>query len=127
MFTFKKIERLCTKKDIELLYAKGSNKFIFPFRVYWRETVFESPYPVRVIISVPKRNWKRAVDRNRIKRLIKEAYRLNKNELYTSLHSNNKKLDLLFIYLHNEKPLSPELHKHLKKIFTVVGEEIIKF
>ncbi len=58
----------------------------------------ESPYPVQVIITIPKKNFPKAAHRNRIKRLIREAYRKNKSELYDYLAQKNLKIVIAIIY-----------------------------
>ncbi|MDP2385235.1 MAG: ribonuclease P protein component [Bacteroidota bacterium] len=115
MFTFSKSERLSSKKDISLLYTTGQSKPFYPLKVFWREHVFESEYPIRVLITVPKRSFKKAVDRNLLKRRIREVYRLNKHPLYSSLSQAEKKLDLLIMFVGKEKVLLPEIEKALKK------------
>ena len=75
--TFKKSERLCSKKLIKELFNRGSSFYLYPFKVLVLEN--ESPNKShQVLFSVPKRNFKKAVDRNLLKRRIREAYRLNK-------------------------------------------------
>ncbi|UXP33910.1 ribonuclease P protein component [Reichenbachiella agarivorans] len=77
---FSKEERLHSKKEIDALFTKGASFYLYPFSVRFlpRES---APSCHQVLISVSKRNFKRAVDRNRIKRLIRESYRLNKQLL----------------------------------------------
>lgn len=100
-FTFKKIERLCSKKAIDDLFANGKSKTQFPFKLIYKISEFESPYPVRAMFVVPKKKHKRANKRNDIKRRMREVYRLNKHILYQSLQ--NQKIDLMFICLSNEE------------------------
>jgi ribonuclease P protein component len=100
-FTFKKIERLCSKKAIDDLFANGKSKTQFPFKLMYKVTEFESPFPVRVMFVVPKKKHKRANKRNDIKRRMREVYRLHKHSLYESL--NTQKIDLMFICLSNEE------------------------
>jgi ribonuclease P protein component len=77
--TFPKEEHLCRKKLIEELFSKQGSSFgVYPLRIVWIKAVEPTSAPPQVLISVSKRTFKRAVDRNRIKRLIREAYRLNK-------------------------------------------------
>lgn len=100
-FTFKKIERLCSKKAIDDLFANGKSKTQFPFKLIYKISEFESPYPVRAMFVVPKKKHKRANKRNDIKRRMREVYRLNKHIIYQSLQS--QKIDLMFICLSNEE------------------------
>ncbi len=97
-FTFKKQDRLCRKKLIDELFQKGSSLFIYPFKVQYLKKQLELQAPAQLLISVPAKIFSRAVDRNRIKRLIREAYRLNKPLLYESLKSTNQNLLIAFIY-----------------------------
>lgn len=100
-FTFTKIERLCSKKAIDELFANGKSKTQFPFKLIYKVSEFESPYPVRAMFVVPKKKHKRANKRNDIKRRMREVYRLNKHTLYESLKT--QKIDLMFICLSNEE------------------------
>ncbi|WP_426058880.1 ribonuclease P protein component [Hymenobacter sp. B1770] len=81
-YTFPKEEHLCRKKLIEELFSKQSSSFgVYPLRMVWVPSATPTGAPPQVLISVSKRTFKRAVDRNRLKRLIREAYRLNKYRL----------------------------------------------
>ena len=100
-FTFTKIERLCSKKAIDDLFANGKSKNQFPFKLIYKKSEFESPFPIRVMFVVPKKKHKRANKRNDIKRRMREVYRLNKHTLYEALKT--QKLDLMFICLSNEE------------------------
>lgn len=78
-FSFKKEERLAGEKHIKELFEKGSSFHLYPFRVLTLPNPDSEPKINRVLISVSKRNFKRAVDRNLIKRRIREAYRTQKD------------------------------------------------
>jgi ribonuclease P protein component len=81
-YTFPKEEHLCRKKLIEELFSKQGSSFgVYPLRIVWIPAPALTTAPPQVLISVSKRTFKRAVDRNRLKRLIREAYRLNKYRL----------------------------------------------
>lgn len=95
MQTFTKSERLSSKVEIEQLFVTGNSFNSAPFKIIWQETIVSS-VPAKIVISIPKRLFKRAVDRNRLKRLTRETYRKNKHLLYESL--KNKKILLMFIY-----------------------------
>jgi len=73
--TFKKGERLSSEKSIATLFAEGDSFFQYPFKVVYKKEQSTYPFSVQLLISVSKRNFKKAVDRNKIKRLIREAYR----------------------------------------------------
>jgi len=76
-YTFKKEERLCAKRSIDDLFTNGSSFVLYPFRIVYRLTPLEGA-PTQMLVSVPKRRFPRAVDRNLLKRRIRECYRLNK-------------------------------------------------
>lgn len=108
---FCKEERLCNRKTIDFLFtANDKIKFTeFPFMVIAKEIENNNQkFPAKMMVSVSKRKIKLAVNRNLMKRRIKEAYRLQKNEFYNKLKSQNKGLILCFIFLGN-KPVSYEL------------------
>lgn len=85
--TLGKQERLKSRKLIELLFTNGKSVKSFPLRMVFLEVSQTSKFPIQAAFSVPKRSFKKAVDRNRIKRLLRETYRLQKEMLY----SNSKK------------------------------------
>lgn len=96
--TFKKDERLCSKKTIKTLFEDGSSLTVHPFRLVWLKTELKTEYPVQITISVSKKNIAKAVDRNKIKRQIRECYRKNKNILYEYLYNKGKQYAMALIY-----------------------------
>ena len=90
--TFRKSERLCSKKAIEALFENGKSFYCSPFLIVWAYSTSDIHYPAQVAISVPKKGFKLAVTRNLIKRRIREAYRKNKETLYNFLNSSDKKI-----------------------------------
>ncbi len=86
-FTFKKHERLSYKRHIDELFQEGTSFSISPLRIIYKVNTSLPEAGVKLMISVPKKKFKRAVDRNAIKRLIREAYRLNKHLLYTLINN----------------------------------------
>ncbi len=116
-FTFAKVERLCSKKYIDKLFEKGSEAneslFSYPFRVvYTKEKTAENTLP-QILVSVSKRNFKKAVDRNTVKRRIKEAYRLNKHLFL----ENDLPKQMVIMYLNKEILTFLEIEEKLKLIF----------
>lgn len=101
--TFGKDERLKSRKHIEELMACGKALHAGPLRLVWMEAEDEGP-AVKAAMGVSKRNFRRAVDRNKLKRRMREAYRRRKLTLYQRLRQKNKKLHLMF--LHVSKQLS---------------------
>lgn len=102
-FTFKKEERVTGKKRIETLFAHGRSFISYPFRiVFYTYECAAAPAPVSILISIPKKRLKRATDRNRMKRLVREAYRLNKTLFRDDLLPENHRMDVAFIYVKDE-------------------------
>ena len=100
--TLHKVERLDKKKIIEKMFAGGSRSFsVFPLRVVYLP-VEELEADASILISVSKRRFKRAVKRNRVKRQIREAYRVNKRELLNILVERKCRLAIAFIYLSDQ-------------------------
>lgn len=113
-FTFKKEERLSSKKLIDELFNNGSSFYLYPFKVQYLLTSAAVASPVQVLTAVPNKNFPRAVDRNRLKRITREAFRLNKNWFYDSLNLKHKKLLIAFIYTGKKR-----------EPFTLVHEKMI--
>ena len=99
MQTFKKTEKLSGKIDTENLFSNGDSFFLPPFRIALikDDNLFKEE-PLRLLVIVPKKKISLAVNRNKIKRCIREAFRKNKKILISNLKLKNKKLDFALIY-----------------------------
>jgi ribonuclease P protein component len=120
--TLHKSERLCSKKAIESLFAGGSKSTAsFPFRAVYKEA--ENSYtPLRIMISIPKHRLHHATDRNRMKRLVREAYRREKPELYERLHKSSLYIDVAFICISDKVADYPTVRKSIRKILQKISE-----
>ncbi len=99
MQNFRKPERLCSRKSIGKLFSDGNSLFNYPFKILWLENNIDSPVVARMAVSVPARKVKKAADRNRIKRLVREGWRINKKNLYESLAFQNRSIDIILVYV----------------------------
>ena len=122
-YTFPKSERLHSKKLIQELFDKGSSFYSYPFKVLVLPNPDEDCPNHQVLISVSKRKFKRAVDRNLIKRRIRESYRLNKQILYSNENVKTPQL-IAYIYTGKEIPtyqfIEVKLSKSLKRLIVEV-------
>ena len=121
LYSFPKKEKLTSKIIIDRLFKDGQSRFKYPFRVlFLSDEAYSEPFP-QLVISVSKRNFKRAVDRNRIKRLIREAYRLQKYELVSLFHS--KPSHMAILYTAKEEIQLEELKKKLYLIIKMTQSD----
>jgi len=120
-YTLGKDEKLKSKILIEQLFAEGKHVKSFPFRLIFLKAEHTSESPIKVGFSVPKRNVKLAVNRNRIKRLMREVYRKNKHSFVENL---NERYTFMFIYMAKEEIEYAEMEKTIKKIFTKFLDKI---
>ncbi len=113
--TFGKKEKLCSKLVIDKLFASGTSFKEFPIRVIYL-SLENSDATAKVLISVPKKRFGRSVSRNRIKRLLRETYRLNKSEIIENWQLRGKYFALAFVYIGNEMPEFNDLTVVMKRI-----------
>ena len=113
-YTLGKDEKLKSRKLIEHLFGEGKRVKSFPLQLIYLQINHDSEFPVKVGFSVPKKVVKLAVDRIRIKRMMREAYRLNK---YLISENIKEPYIFMFIYTAKEEPKYADLVEILKKVF----------
>ncbi|MCB0461979.1 MAG: ribonuclease P protein component [Flavobacteriaceae bacterium] len=119
--TYPKTERLKSKILIDKLFDEGKSVVSFPLRLVFIGTEFDKPVKVKCGVSVSKRNFKKAVDRNRVKKLIREAYRLNKNAYFNNITTQYA---FMILYIGNDKPTFEQTNKAMKKLLEKFVETI---
>lgn len=123
-FTLTKEERLSWKRYIDLLFEKGQSFVAFPLRVIYLAVEPGMPAPASMLVSVSKKKFKRAVKRNKVKRQVREAYRLQKPDLINLLEEKEKNLLVAFLYLDNEIHPHTKMEKAMRKTITLLKEKI---
>lgn len=126
MYTFKKEERLCNKKLIERLFHNGSSFLCYPFKVSWLIAPDNQTVSAQVLFAVAKKRYKRAVDRNLLKRRMREAYRLAKHDhLYNHLVAVEKPILLSIGYIGKEIEDYAMMEKKLQKALAQLCTQIV--
>ena len=126
MYTFKKEERLCNKRLIDGLFHNGSSFLCYPFKVSWLAAPAGQTVPVQVVFAVAKKRYKRAVDRNLLKRRMREAYRLLKQQaLYDGLSASDKTILLSIGFIGKEIIDYPTIEKKMLKTLLQVSTQAL--
>lgn len=124
-YFLKKTDRLKSRKAIDIMFTKGKSFSNFPFRVLWM--IVENEVGLKAGFSASTKNFKKATDRNKIKRLMREAYRLQKNDLDVQLSLNKKAINIFFIYTGKEIPtynlIFEKMGNVLKRIIKLTDEK----
>lgn len=126
--TFHKAERLCSRRVMDELFSGGHKSMSdFPLRVVFMPLSSDrQEAKVSVLISVSKRRFKRAVKRNRVKRLIREAYRKNKSILYEALENcpQQTRLTVAFLWLSDRLYTAVEVEECVKRLLVRIAESL---
>lgn len=123
-FTLSKEDRICSKKLInELFTGNGRSMTAFPLRVvFMKRTIIDDQPRAAMLVSVPKRYFKHAVDRNRVKRQVREAFRRNKSIITQNLTDDHDAVAMAFVWLTDEKFPSSEVENRMVRLLTRISE-----
>lgn len=113
-FSYPKAEKLKSKKIIDLLFTEGKSVSKYPLRLVYLKHDFEEDWPLKIGVSVSKKYFKNAVDRNYFKRVLRESYRLNKHLLFENIDA---KYCFMFFYQTNEKLSYQEINQKTIQLF----------
>ena len=122
-FTYSKKEKLKSKKLIEQLFAEGQSVSAYPLRLVYIKTTFDDDVIAKTGVSVSKRHFKSAVDRNRIKRLLREVYRLNKATYFNNITTQYA---FMILYIGKELPTLTLVETKMKTLFDKFLEQVSK-
>ncbi len=122
-FGLSKSERLCSRTLIERLYAEGHRLMAFPYSVHWQLQP-SSNVLCQVLITTSKRKFKHAVDRNRVKRLTRECYRLRKPAFYEFLNAHGISITLSLNYIHTDLLEYGHLETKFDKLMSALQHDI---
>ena len=112
--TYNKSEKLKSEKLITELFSDGKSISAYPLRLVYLETTFSDSVRIKTGVSVPKRNFRKAVDRIRIKRIMREAYRINKPELFNNITTQYA---FMILYIGKEKTSYSVVETAIKQLF----------
>ncbi len=119
---YSKSEKLKSKKAIENLFSKGKSINAFPIRAIYTKKPIPENVSINAGVVVSKKNIKLAVNRNLVKRRMREAYRLNNHALKASLNEKETELDIMFIYSSKELLPFSTIENKMKALLTRLSE-----
>jgi ribonuclease P protein component len=129
IFTYSKKEKLKSRKLTSLLFTSGKSFSIFPLKVFYMRPTIEMDFNIKIGVGATTRNFKKAVDRNRIKRLLREAYRTEKIPLHNYLEAEKKQVAFFILYIDKTLPekniIKNKMPFVIEKLLKVLNEKNI--
>ena len=125
-FSYNKTEKLKSRKMLNLLFEEGKSFSVFPVKIFYLPMQKEGKQMIKVGVGVSAHNFKKAVDRNRIKRLLRECYRLNKLLLQFTKTNNQQPMAVFFLYIGKELPEYGILNEKMKTALNKLEEIIVR-
>ncbi len=120
-----KAERIHSRLVVESLFSsRNSSIAVYPLRIVWTIDESDVASPASILVSVPKKRMHHAVDRNRMKRMVREAYRLNKQILLSRLEGSGRHVDIAFICIADNVPTSSQVSKSVVKALARISDTI---
>jgi ribonuclease P protein component len=124
-FSYNKKEKLKSRKQLEALFTSGENLIVFPIKIFFHKTSGQDNN-IQAGVGVSRKNFRKAVARNRIKRLLREAYRTEKTVLLNYLHQNKIQIALFFLYIDKSLPefdlLKEKMQQAIEKLIKTLDE-----
>jgi ribonuclease P protein component len=124
LFTYNRKEKLKRKKMLDQLFAGKQTVSQFPVRIFFTQHAIHPTAPVQAGVGCSSRTFKKAVHRNRIKRLLREAWRLNKAPIYELAQNQNKGISLFILYTGKELPQQQELLQVLPFLLQKMAQQL---
>lgn len=124
--SFGKKEKLCAQKLSQHLFAEGIGCLKYPVRVIFSVCSLPEPVPCQVMVSVSKKKFKKAHDRNRVKRQLRESFRQHKEELYRFLTDHHIQISMAVVYIPSEHLPFPDIDKGISKALAKVREVLVE-
>lgn len=124
IFTYNKKEKLKSRKQLQVLFSSGHTLLHFPVKVFYTLAATPLDNRIKAGVGASSRQYKKAVQRNRIKRLLREAYRLNKGPLHQFLAQHNQQLVVFFLYIDKQLPQPGVLHAKMPAVLNKLIEQL---